>query len=222
MSFRDLVGWLEVADLSEYTAEQISKALLSGLDDAEAYGPDLEQELIELHNACVKGEVPVARIAGLVVRDTTVPARPDEAHGVRLERELRERANQLPESIWRTGNYLRMERAMATAQTGNTEPLERMLDEMRVVLIDAWEPYLEMPISRREITSESVVGHRLLVEGFRGWTSGLDFVESALEGEIPWETARATLEEANRKLLVLDELRAEDSTRISQGFFTEP
>jgi hypothetical protein len=207
MSFHELLEWLEIADLSDYTPEQIGDAMDSGLDDADAYGPEVAQELAEIQDSCFRGDVPAARIAAMVARQTQ--SRVDaEPVGVRLERELREAANNLPESVWRTGNYLRVEEGVALAKAGNAEPLEDVLDEMRQVLIEAWAPYLQMPISHEEITAESVVGHRLLVEGFRGWTSGLDLLESALDGEIPWETALARVEESNRKLLVLDHLSA--------------
>jgi hypothetical protein len=198
MSYQALVGWLEVANLDDYTSEQIGNALLAGLEDSEVFGPDFEAELSELHQLCAEGCVPRDRILALPFRFSLEEFEPD---GVRLERELREMAAGLPEASWKTGNYLRLESGVKLAEQGASEALEEAIDDMRETLVLAWNPYLQLPISQSEIVAESVVGHRLLVEGFQGWTHALDFLDAALDGEIPYATALAKVAQANRILV---------------------
>ena len=109
----------------------------------------------------------------------------------------------MPDSRWRTSNYAKIARGVESAEQGTLEPLEEAIDEMRAILVEAWAPYLEMPLSRNEIVAESVVGHRLLVEGFRGWASALDLLDAAIDGEVPYSTGLAKLEEANRLLMAV-------------------
>jgi hypothetical protein len=119
-----------------------------------------------------------------------------------LEAELRNEAAGLPDDCWRTGAFQSLVQALETgsAETFGTEMWQ---------LLDAAEcGYDEFVVCREEITMESAVSHRLLLEGIDAWREALEILP---------QRPRAALklaEHGNRLLVTLEQL----SRRMSVNY----
>jgi hypothetical protein len=56
-----------------------------------------------------------------------------------------------------------------------------------------------------EVTSESVLGHKLLSEGLQSWLTALDMIRAALEEDVEtdWQQVLDAAQEGNRLLIVV-------------------
>jgi hypothetical protein len=87
---------------------------------------------------------------------------------LQLEEELRALAVALPDHLWSEGSYQRFH----SDEDGFAEAMLQYLDELEAC-------YGEMPVCEHEITLESAVSHRLLLEGFDAWREALHTGDSA-------------------------------------------
>lgn len=125
--------------------------------------------------------------------------------GEQLEMELRQMAEDLTEEEWCTGSYLKLENGVQAYLEGDPEPLNQAVEEMEIVLDQAWSPYAESPVADHEITAESVLGHQLLAEGVQEWIQAIDFVREIADGaDADWQEALDTAQYANRLLIVVE------------------
>lgn len=112
-----------------------------------------------------------------------------------LEQLLLARAGELPEPRWRNPLFDSLVEA---------RDLERFVVETEELIDLLWEVYSGTPVVEGEVTTESVVGHRLLRDGMQGW---LDALELAARGDR--EGALAAAEDASRLLAVLQQFSFE-------------
>lgn len=77
-----------------------------------------------------------------------------------LLEELYEYSRGLPVSRCKTGRFRRFERNLDRPE---------MLAKIRAEIESTWETYTSQPLAPGEYTAETVVGHRLLVEGLALW-----------------------------------------------------
>lgn len=126
--------------------------------------------------------------------------------GEQLEQWVRQVAAGLSRDEWYTETYASVESAVAEYREGNRELLERVLQEVASRLEGAWEPYYHAPVAADEVTAETVVGHRILLEGVQGWFDALEALRLAAAGEVSWDDALAQAEAANRLLVAVPRL----------------
>lgn len=105
-----------------------------------------------------------------------------------LLEELYAFAAALPEKRCRTVRWKRFARCIQNPQ---------VLESLKAELQASWESYLEEPLLVHEVTAETLVGHRLLVEGLHGWLEALELAPHQ-------EEALARAIQANRLLLTLN------------------
>lgn len=202
-----LIARLREMTLEEADPDEVRLLVRSALDAFPR--PPLPDDLLSLsyllqgvERACEEGRVPVDQLRLILA----LMPEAEETPGEELERHLREVAAELPESDWYTETYDQVARAVEAWQAGDAMPLLQAMDEVQARLEASWEPYYHSPIAAEEITAETVVGHRLLLEGVQGWFDALECLRLASDGQMDWEEALAPAEAANRLLVAVQKL----------------
>lgn len=207
MSLQSLLAYLRATPLDEVDPTETRLLVRSLLGDLPQPVPqdllDLAHRLERIEDAMSTGGDATEDLAALVrAFDEPQAASPGE----QLEQWVREVAAGLSRDEWYTETYASVEAAAADHQEGNPEPLERVLQEVASRLEGAWEPYYHAPVAAEEVTAETVVGHRILLEGVQGWFDALEALRLAAAGEFSWDEALAQAEAANRLLVAVPRL----------------
>ena len=126
--------------------------------------------------------------------------------GELLDQEFRQLAAQMPQEDWHTTFYESALAAVDEFEAGNEEAFWVALADMRDRLDQAWSPYSQCAVVEKEVTAETVVGHRMLQDGVENWFQALDELERAAQGEIPFEDGLTRGEQANRLLVAVKRL----------------
>lgn len=124
-----------------------------------------------------------------------------------LEATWRERADSLAPSQLEGSLWSDLHKALKAACEGRCSLAARWVDSVEEHFLAIWDSYEESDIWESEITSESVLGHRLLQEGVEAWLSALCTFRTALDrGRI---VPQAVLEDAEigQRLLIAVQLR---------------
>lgn len=221
MSFRSLIQWLQVTDLDLAHHEQalaMVEAALEDLDEQEDEDSfEALRTLVPIYNGLLKGSLPADGLREYGERHLEVLREGGEPYGVLLERELRQMAQDLAEPEWRTSSYEKIAWGIDEFLEGRPEPLAQAVAELEAVMEEAWEPYYHTPVADSEVTAESVVGHRILMDGIQGWIDALTATRSAAYGEATWEDAVQAAEQANRLLVAVQKFseRIERETQFA-------
>lgn len=96
------------------------------------------------------------------------------SHEETLKQELYSWAAALPRSGWYTERYRDFERMLSARDL-------TALRSLRCSIEANWDRYYNQPIAPEERTAESVVGHRLLVEGLAHWMKALKLADAGAE-----------------------------------------
>lgn len=103
----------------------------------------------------------------------------------------------VPESV----STRELELAFRALRLGRWELVEDWLPEIEGRFLEAAEEYEALTIVENEVTAESVLGHRLLVEGIDGWLEALALLREGLESTIDESEIRQIAHQAQKKLL---------------------
>jgi hypothetical protein len=210
--FQTLIAFLHVADLD--TADvlevrgMVAAAARSLLEDDPRL-PDLqgcEEELWQ-------GSMPLESLKRLVANWEAYEQPELVPEGVLLEQEFRRAAAELREEEWATDAYQGALRAVEAYEAGDDQALENWSRAMSERLEQAWSAYSEVPVMSDEITAETVVGHRLLKEGFQGWFDAQEMLILAVEEQGDFDEGLARAEEACRLLAAVQKL----ASRVSHS-----
>ena len=187
-------------------------AYLRSLDSHEA--DQILQKLQVVYDDFLAGGVPARGLRTFYEAYKNEGLEPRGPAGLLLEDEFRILAENLSEEEWCTGSYLKLEAGIEAFFDGKVEVLEATLEALELVLEQAWNPYFRSPISDKEVTAETVLGHQFLVEGVLEWQQALGLTRAAINNEADWDDALEAAQYANRILVVLQNF----STRIQSTF----
>lgn len=184
-----LVQWIRVADLDTVDPAEVRALVREALNTLDPEDPTASV-LAEIEAALWEGTVPAAALRELA--EAWVVEEVSDADA--LEDEVRRMAAGLPPGEWHTTFY-------AQALAALEDPA--LLDPMRARIQEAWDGYSQTPILAEEVTAETTVGHRLLLEGLETWLLALDQLEACAREEMEPAEALATAEVANRLLVAV-------------------
>lgn len=184
-----LLSWVRVSDLEQADVPAVLALVRDALRELE---PDEQaaEALQAIEEQLLAGHVPVWELQRFA-QDFDV-ASPQFSECEQLESEFRRIAAELPEEEWRTPRIGEIEAWLDGAEVD--------LEAIRATVLSSWNRYQQTPLSADEVTAETVVGHRLLLEGLEGWLEALDALEAEEEGAL--EQAEA----ANRLLVAVQKL----------------
>jgi hypothetical protein len=175
MSFQQLLSWLEITELDDRKASEVLGLVEAALDELSEEDAPYEA-LLEIEEELLEGHIPVPLLRAL--RSTSVAESLDDVE--RLEREYRALAKAYSPAQWRTKFYLDLEKHLAEA---DEHLLLGGVDDLRERITAAWQQYLADYSSITTVSTETLVGHRLMEAGYEGWIKALDMVESEAEDE---------------------------------------
>lgn len=203
--FRTLIAFLHVADLETADLIQVrgmvAAAARSLLEDDPRW-----PEMRACEDELWQGTMPVDALGRLVANWEAYEQPAVVPDGVLLEQEFRRAASELPEQEWATDAYQGALRAIEAYEAGDDDALENWSRALSERLETAWNQYSEVPVLSEEITAETVVGHRLLKEGFQGWYDAQELLILAAEEDGDFEEGLARAEEASRLLVAVQQL----------------
>lgn len=122
-------------------------------------------------------------------------------------------AVQLESSTW---NDLHM--ALDAAQSGRLAPVSAWLDAVEQSFLSSWESYEQGDVLESEITTESVLCHRFLMEGTELWLEALSTFRDSLGSPID-RAAVLQAAEAGQRLLILVQLLDQEAEEAMDRFF---
>ena len=205
----DLIRWIGVTDLDNLDHAQGMAMVKGAIEAMEAVDdePTVEMErafetLLAIHDDFSLGGLPAGPLRDFAERHKELFLA-KVGQGAGLEEELRALADELEESEWCTGSYLKLEAGVDAFDEGDDAGLASALDDLELVIQQAWESYAGLSIAQSEITAESVAGHGLLQEGVQEWFAALDCARAAARQEAEWDDALEMAENANRLLVAV-------------------
>ena len=187
MSYQQLLAWIQVAQLETSKPSDVLEFVEPALDEL-AEDDDRHEALLDIEDRLLEGEVPIELLQALLpIAANDVPA--DDVE--RIEREYREiAAAYLPEQ-WQSNFYLDLEFHLAESED---EELVDYVDSLRERLTNVWKKYSADYDSITSTSAETVVGHRLMKDGYETWMRALDLVDDDnAEDEEILETAEAAV-----------------------------
>ena len=118
-----------------------------------------------------------------------------------IYRHLRSDEALLREELYQYAAALSPRRLQTTRMRrfARTRFLPAALQALHAQVEQAWESYMSQPLQPQERTAETVIGHRLLVEGMAGWLEAIEAAEADPEDPYCLQVA----EQANRLLLTV-------------------
>lgn len=197
MSVQALVAWLRTVSPTGADAGQ----LLSMVKAARAERPSdalLARLLADIQHQLQDGDRPLELLERLLESRIDQPV---ELPGSLLDQALRESAASLPSERWYTDTMQALGDCLAAAEDGDGEAFEAGLEWLKAHFQAAWDRYASVPVALTEVTSETAVRHRLIVEALQGWLDAL----GAAEEDFPWEDVLFMAEQANRLLVAVAE-----------------
>lgn len=124
-----------------------------------------------------------------------------DAPAVVLEAELREIAAGIAEEQWNTESYQEFSEAVTVfLEGGSEEPLWAVVEKMDEILEQSRQRYCATDVLPKEITTESAVAHKILLDGIANWVEALEQVR---DGDPDWDEVLAYAETGNRLLVAV-------------------
>lgn len=119
-----------------------------------------------------------------------------------LEQELREIAAGIAKERWTSETFSRFEAAIENFLDGGEESeLWDVVEDIERLLMSVSDRYENTDILAHEVTAESLVVHRLLVEALESWGSALAMFQQ--EEEPQWDDILALAEHGNRLMVAV-------------------
>lgn len=128
------------------------------------------------------------------------------------------KASQLGTAQLETETWNDLHKALEAAQSGRTSLVERWLDCVEEEFLAAWEGYEATDVLEEEITTESVLCHRFLLEGVEGWLEALTIFRETLGPELDRSAILRTAEQAQRLLILVQLLETEAEEALQRYF----
>ena len=135
-----------------------------------------------------------------------------------LEDEWTLRMNALPKENLESTLTSDLERALVAAQNGRTNLVTRWVEHTEERILQVAASYESLSISTDEVTTESVLSHRLLLEGIEYWLEALALFQEGLEGGLDVEQVRSLAWQGQRRLKFVESLKAEEQ-QIQRRYF---
>lgn len=198
-----LLSFLECSDLARTQVRDVLRLVELALDDCDE-DDERYPYLVALEEQLLQGTMPRSRLTGFLARFP----RELKVKPVDLESEFRMVAEQLPETVWCTAAYVELEAALdGFDEDGDELQLLDYLEVRREAIHQVLDGYSSETVLAEEVTCESVVGHRLLLEGLGCWLEALNLAQVVLQqAEASWEGCLETAERGNRLLLATERL----------------
>ena len=199
-----LLSFLECSDLARTQVRDVLRLVELALDECDE-DDERYPYLVALEEQLLQGTMPRSRLSSFLMR---FPRRELKVEPVDLEGEFRAIAEELPEMFWCTAAYVELEKALDDFdEEGDELRLLDYLEVRREALHQVLDGYGGETVVPEEVTSESVVGHRLLLEGLGYWLESLDLAQVGLQQrETSWEGCLEAAERGNRLLLAVQKL----------------
>ena len=136
-----------------------------------------------------------------------------------LEEQWLARADHLTCLDLKTEVFSDLHLALEAAKDGRKALVIRWLDHTEARFISIWEQYESGDVLEEEVTVESVLGHRFLLEGVEGWLDALGTFREELEiGEVNADDILECAEYAQRRLVLLQLLEQEAEEALQRYF----
>jgi hypothetical protein len=209
MDAESYLYWLKRTDLHAARSKDLVEAvdavvmaLKQELQEAEdQYAQDMMDSLVAIRQELIEGSVPVKAIEEFRVEFDNDPDTYEPPEVV-LEEELREIAAGIGPERWATETFEDLATAIQSFLNGGEEDaFWEMVDQIERIVDGSYSSYSETHILPKERTLESIVVHKLLLEGMEDWKAALEAIK---EDENPdWEWILATAEHGNRLLVAV-------------------
>lgn len=129
------------------------------------------------------------------------------------------RADNLSEAEICTEVFSDLQLALKAAKMGRTALVHRWLEHTEARFLSVWEEYERGDVLDEEVTTESILGHRFLLEGVEGWLDALGAFREGLEaGAVNPEEIFECAEFAQRRLVLLQILEQEADEAFERYF----
>ena len=135
-----------------------------------------------------------------------------------LEAKWRRRAANLGAVQLESTTWEDLHVALDAAQSGRLAPVATWLEAVEQTFLSSWESYEQGDVLEDEITTESVLCHRFLMEGTELWLEALAIFRDSLGGPID-RAAVLQAAEAGQRLLILVQLLDQEAEEAMERFF---
>ncbi len=172
--------------------------------DDDGGGSEMLDCLEEIAEILAHGGLPLAEISAFRL-DFFEPEAVQPAEVI-LEQELREIASGIARERWSTESYQKLRAAIeGYLDGGQEEELWRVVDDLESLIEESEAAYRNTKILPKEVTSESVVAHKILLEGIAYWRGALDlFRHGDCDSEPDWHGVLELAELGNRLLVTVE------------------
>lgn len=174
MLFRELLDW--VSEFDPHTASPSVQRSLVGKTLAGLEGQLLSEEMELAREALLDAlaELQEGRSAGEILDGLLFDfGHLRQSPGEQLEQDLLTLAQRLPRWQWNVERYAQAREAVQLAESGDREGAEALFARIEAALERGWEPYYQAPVAPDEVTTEAVIGHRLLARACQTWFDAL-------------------------------------------------
>lgn len=144
--------------------------------------------LVAIEERLLADELPVERLRQYLQHFAHTFVEPEGD----LEGEFRQLAEGLSPAEWQTSGYLEL-----LPRLQDSDYLQARWDRLSATLAS----YRQTTVTHHEVTLETVVGHRLLVEGLEAWLGGLELLAASSPSD-----GLAEIERGNRLLVAVQHL----------------
>ncbi len=131
------------------------------------------------------------------------------AQGLALETVWREKAQNLGLAQLETTTWEDLHKALDAAAAGRGTLAAKWIDLVEEKFLSTWESYEGSDVLEREVTAESVLGHRFLQEGLEGWLASLDTFRDGLSTGVDRSEVLSLAEEGQRLLMTVQIIEQE-------------
>ena len=210
MDAESYLFWLKRTDLESARPADLLEAVRAVMEtlQEEARDPELAEfaqsmfdSLDEIREHLDQGSIPLELLKSFRIEYDNDPDTFEAPEEV-LENELREIAAGIAEERWNTETYQNFATAIADFLSGGgEETLWSVVDPIEELLNQSEDNYNDTQILAKEVTLESVVVHKLLVEGTALWRQAVDELKESDEPD--WEFALESAQQGNRLLVAV-------------------
>ena len=124
-----------------------------------------------------------------------------------LEENWRARMESLPLEALESNLTRDLGKALKAAAKGKTALVSGWLEQTETRILGIAERYETLTITSEEVTTESVLGHRLLQEGIEGWLEALALFRDGIESELDEVQVKELAWQAQKRLKFVESLR---------------
>lgn len=213
-----LLSFIDCSDMARTQIRDVLKLVELALDDCDE-DDERYPYLVAMEEQLLQGVMPRSRLTSFSVRFPYL----QNAQPLDLESEFRMIADELPETVWCTSTYIDLEAALdAFDEDGDVLGLLDYLEVRRERVQQVLQSYASATLLGEEVTSESVVGHRLLTEGLAHWLEAVELAQVGLQhGGSSWEGSLEAAERGNRLLMATQKLHRRVASQAPSGARTE-